>query len=29
MAVLGEGEVEKTKGYARDTREVEKFLKTI
>ena len=29
MAVLGEGEAEKTKSYARDVREIEKFLKTV
>ena len=27
MAVLGEGKAEKTKRYARDARETEKFLK--
>ena len=29
MVVLGEEEAEKTKRFARDTREIEKFLKTI
>ena len=27
MVVLGEGEAETTKGYARDAREIENFLK--
>ena len=29
MAVLREGEAEKTKSYARDVREIEKFLKIV
>ena len=29
MAVLGEGEAEKTKSCARDASEIEKFLKTV
>ena len=29
MVVLGEGEVKKGKGYARDARETEKFLKIV
>ena len=29
MVVLGEEEVEKIKRFARDTREIEKFLKTV
>ena len=29
MAVLGEGETEKTKSFTCDVREIEKFLKTV
>ena len=29
MTVLRKGEVEKTKRFARDAREIEKFLKTV
>ena len=29
MAVLKEGEAEKTKRFAHDVREIEKFLKTV
>ena len=29
MVVLGEGEVEKTKRFSRDAREIEKFLKIV